>query len=330
MPQIHEAAILGTGSYVPEKVLANAELSKMVNTSDEWIVSRTGIHERRIAAPEQATSDLGIEAGRKAIQAAGLCAEDIDLVVCATISGDHAFPATACIIQDKLGIGKVGAFDLSAACSGFVFGLSVAHQFIAAGAAKYVLLVGSEVLSRIVDYTDRSSCILFGDGAGAVVVGRSDGNSGCILHHLMGSDGSGANLLIVPGGGSRKPLTKDNIGDRLQYIKLGGREVFKFAVQIMIRCCRETTAGAGVSLNEVQHIIPHQVNYRIIQAASERLDYPMSQIHQNIQKYGNTSSASVPIALDEAVRADRIAPGDLVLLVGFGGGLTWGGNLVRW
>jgi 3-oxoacyl-[acyl-carrier-protein] synthase-3 len=330
MPQLYPAAIQGTGAYVPQKILTNADLSKMVDTSEEWIFSRTGIRQRRIASTGEAASDLGLAASRRALEAAECNPKDIDLVLCATISGDQPFPATACILQHELGIRHVGAFDLSAACSGFIYGISVARQYIATGAARKVLLVGSEVLSRFTDFTDRATCILFGDGAGAVVLGRAEDGGARIVNALMAADGSGVEMLKIPGGGSRLPITIDNIDEKLPYIRMQGREVYKFAVQALVRCCREATEDAGVALSDVNCIVPHQVNLRIFQAAAKRLKIPVERIYQNLEKYGNTSAASIPIALDEAVRDNTIQKGDLVLLVGFGGGLTWSSSLIRW
>ncbi len=327
--QLIPVGILGTGKYVPEKILTNAELEKMIDTNDEWIVSRTGIRERRIAAPEQATSDLAYEASLKAMEMAGLTAADIDLIIVATLSPDHVFPSTACLVQARLGATKAAAFDLEAACSGFVYALSSAYGYIATGQYKHVLVVGAETLSRITDYTDRNTCILFGDGAGAAVLGPVEQGKG-IKSFVMGADGNGGKLLQVANGGTRDPLTLENINDRKQFIYQNGKEVFKFAVRIMGNAAEEAIAKAGLSKADIDLFIPHQANIRIIEAAMERLELSKDKVMINLDRYGNTSAATIPIALAEAVEQGRVKSGDQIVLVGFGGGLTWAACVLTW
>jgi len=327
----HQRVIIaGTGSFVPERVLSNADLEKMVDTSDEWIITRTGIRERRIAEDGMASSDLAEIASRRALESAGVSAEELDLVIVCTITPDTILPSCACWLQERIGAKNAGAFDITAACSGFIYGLSVASNFIKAGAARLALVVGSECLSKITDYTDRTSCILFGDGAGAAVL-RSTGNeeSG-ILDFILGADGAGGELMILPAGGSRIPATHRSIDERLHYMKIRGREVFKFAVLKMVELVKASVERVGMSTKDIKLVIPHQVNTRILRSAAEKLGMPMEKIFINIDRYGNTSAASVPIALDEAHRAGQIGRGDLVVLVAFGGGLTWGSCLLRW
>lgn len=321
--------ILGTGMYVPERVLTNQELEQMVETNDEWIVTRTGIQERRIAAPEQATSDLAYEASLEALANAGLAAEELDLIVVATVTPDMAFPSTACVLQNRLGAKKAAAFDLSAACSGFIYGLANAAGLIASGMYRNALVIGAECLSRITDYTDRNTCILFGDGAGAVVIGEVPEGRGFRSFEL-GADGSGGELLKACGGGSRHPLSQDVLDAKLQYIYMAGKEVFKFAVKIMGSAAEEALRKAGVAKSDIDLLIPHQANVRIIQSALERLELPADRCIVNLNKYGNVSAASIPIALAEAVRENRVKEGDKLLFVGFGGGLTWGASVLVW
>jgi 3-oxoacyl-[acyl-carrier-protein] synthase-3 len=329
MPEVPKPAILGWGSYVPDTVLTNFDLEKMVDTSDEWIQTRTGISERRIVNNGVACSDLAINAARKALETAQCRPEDIDLIVLATVTPDSPLPATACRVQTAIGASNAAAFDLAAACSGFIYGLSVASSMVSAGVSHRALVIGSETLSKVTNYKDRTSCILFGDGAGAVVVGPSSGR-GEILYNSIGADGSGADLMMIPAGGSRLPTTPETVADRLHYIRFQGREVFKFAVVKMVECIHNALESCGYRDDEVSLIVPHQVNQRILAAAADRLRLPMDRIYSNINRFGNTSSASVPIALDEAARNGRLKPGDLVVLVAFGGGLTWGASLVRW
>ncbi len=321
--------IAGIGSFAPERVLTNQELEKMVDTTDEWITTRSGIKERRIAAEGQATSDLALEAARAALADAGLGPKDVDLIVVATASPDMLFPSTACQLQHKLGAGNVPAFDLSAACSGFIYGLEVGRQFVASGAHETVLVVGADKLSSITDWTDRATCVLFGDAAGAVVLRHEPGRRG-ILSTLLGADGSQKEILNVPAGGSAMPASEQTVRERMHCIRMSGREVFKIAVNAMLRAAREAVARSGLSLEEISWVIPHQANMRIIEAISDRLGLGMEKFQVNLQQYGNTSAASIPVAFDEAVRKGRIKRGDNVLLVAFGGGLTWGSAVIEW
>ena len=327
---LRHARISGTGSYLPEKRLTNPELERMVDTNHDWIVQRTGIHERRIAAPHEATSDLAAAAARKAIESAGLQPADIDMVIVATVTPDMAFPATACLVQHSLGCRLVPAFDLAAACSGFLYGMMIGRTAIAAGTANHVLLIGAEVLSRFTDYTDRNTCILFGDGAGAVVLSAVEGGEPGIIDAHCAADGSGAELMTMPGGGSRRPVTPENVNDRNQFIHLEGRAVYKQAVGHIIRLVDESLTRCGLSRRDVDLIIPHQMNARIIESAAAKLAIPMEKIYVNIDRYGNTSGATIPIAIDEARRDGRLRPGNLAVLVAFGGGMTWGSALIRW
>lgn len=321
--------ILGTGKYVPERRLTNQELEQMVETNDEWIVTRTGIRERRIAAPEQATSDLAYEASVRALEAAGITADQLDLIIVATITPDMFFPSTACLLQEKLGAKKAAAFDLSAACSGFIYGLANASGFIKMGMYRHVLVVGAECLSRITDYTDRNTSILFGDGAGAVVLGQVPEGRG-FKSFKLGADGSGGELLRVCGGGSRLPSSEQTLTDRRHYIEMNGRDVFKFAVRIMGSAAEEALSMAGLGKADIDLLVPHQANIRIIQSALERLDLPEEKAMINLDRYGNVSAASIPLALAEAVEEGRVKEGDCLVLVGFGGGLTWGASVLIW
>lgn len=326
---VHPVGIIGTGKYVPERILTNQELEQMVETNDEWIVTRTGIKERRLAAAGEATSDLALHASRKAIEAAGLTAEDIDLIIVATITPDMFFPSTACLLQDKLGATKAAAFDLSAACSGFIYGLATASSMISSGLYKHVLVVGAETLSRITDYTDRNTCILFGDGAGAVVLGQVAEGRGFRSFEL-GADGSGGELLKVHGGGSRVPATTESIEAKQHYIHMAGNDVFKFAVRIMGSAAEDALLKAGIAKDDVDLLVPHQANIRIIQSALNRLNLSEDKAMINLDKYGNMSAASIPVALAEAAEEGRVKEGDCLVLVGFGGGLTWGASVLIW
>ncbi|MBI3078502.1 MAG: ketoacyl-ACP synthase III [Deltaproteobacteria bacterium] len=323
------ARIVGTGAYVPERVITNYDLEKMVSTSDEWIVTRTGIRERRVVFPDQATSDLAVEASRRALEAAGVGAADLDLIIVATLTPDMWVPSTACVLQAKLGAKKAWGFDLNAACSGFVYGLWVVDQFIRAGGARRVLLVGAEVLSKIVDWEDRNTCVLFADGAGAVVIVPEDGGRG-LLGARMRSDGEGWRMVYMPGGGAAIPPSHESLDGRYHYLKMNGNELFKVAVRAMEEVARVVLADCGIRAEELDLFVPHQANLRIIQATAKRLNIPDEKIYVNIDRYGNTSAASVPLALDEAHRQALVRPGDLVLMDAFGGGLTWGAALVRW
>lgn len=323
------AKIIATGSYVPERILTNFDLEKMVDTSDEWIRERTGIRERRIADEKEAASDLAYEAAKAAFKRTDIKAKDIELIIVATVTGDMPVPATACHLQQKLGLKKAAAFDINAACSGFLYGLSVADSFIRSGNYKRILLVGAEVLSRITDWEDRSTCVLFGDGAGAAILEATNEERGIISTHLR-SDGSMWDLLYLSGGGSRHPVSKDSIKKKLHYLRMKGNETFKIAVRTLESLVRETLNENKLKVAQLSLLIPHQANLRIIQATAERLNIPIEKVVVNIDKYGNTSAASIPIALDEAVREGRIRDGDYVLLEAFGGGLTWASALIKW
>jgi 3-oxoacyl-[acyl-carrier-protein] synthase-3 len=325
------AQIIGWGYQVPERVVTNHDLEQVVDTQDEWIRTRTGIQERRVVATaEETTASLGTEAARKALEVADLHPAKVDLIICATSSPEHLFPATASIIQDNLGIVNAGAFDLSAACSGFVYALSIARGQILAGDAEYVLVVGSETLSRWVDWTDRTTCVLFGDGAGAVLLAASDVPGG-VTATVLGSDGSGAELLTIPAGGSAAPASLETVSNGSHYIQMDGRAVFRFATRIMADATRRVLDKAGVPVSEVDLVVPHQANKRIIQHSVQRqLKIPEDKVYVNVHKYGNTSTASIPIALCEAIEEGKVAPGDNLVFVGFGAGLTWGACAVKW
>ncbi len=327
--ELRPVSIVGTGSYLPERILTNADLAKMVDTSDEWIVTRTGIRERHIAAKEQASSDLAIEAARRALAQAKVAPQDIDMILVATITPDMFFPSTACFVQKALGAANAACFDLQAACSGFLFGLEIGRQFIASGSAETILIIGSEKLSCITDWEDRSTCVLFGDGAGAAVLRSRPGSRG-ILASVMGSDGNLAHLLNMPGGGSRNPISEEMIKARLHYLKMAGKEVFKFAVNAMLDAAHEALKRAGLSMDQVHCVITHQANERIIHAVGERLGGPVSKYYINLARTGNMSAASIPVALDEAARAGVFRRGDIVLLVAFGGGFTWAASVLEW
>ena len=329
MNNLRPVGILGTGKYVPEKILTNSDLEKMVDTNDEWIVSRTGIKERHIAASDQATSDLAYEAAIKALESAGMKAEELDLIIVATVTPDSMFPSTACILQDKLGAKKAAAFDLSAACSGFVYSLATATNFIKTGMYNNALIIGADCLSRITDYTDRNTCVLFGDGAGAVVIGEVPQGRG-FLSFDLGAEGAGGHLLTIAAGGSREPASCDTVSAKRHFIQMSGSEVFKFAVRIMGSATEAVLAKAGKTKEDIDLFVPHQANIRIIQSAMNRLDLPPEKVIINVDKYANTSAASIPLALVEAAEQGRMKEGDTVLMVGFGGGLTWGASVLVW
>ncbi|MBI4401496.1 MAG: ketoacyl-ACP synthase III [Nitrospirae bacterium] len=322
------ARIAGTGSYVPERVMTNADLERMVATSDSWIVARTGIRERRIAAPGEACSDLGMKAAERALEAAGITAADLDLILVATCTGDAPLPSTACLIQHRLGAVRAAACDLSAACCGFVFALAVGDAYVRTG-FRHVLVVGSEVMSMLIDWTDRNTCVLFGDGAGAVVLSPTEGEQGILSSHLH-SDGNLWDLICVPGGGSRMPPSEKMLAEGLQFIKMKGNETFKVAVKTLEEAAREALAANHLSVADLDLYVPHQANFRIIKAVADRLGLPMEKVVLNMDRYGNTSAASIPLALDEAVRAGRVKKGNLVLIEAFGSGLTWASSVVRW
>lgn len=323
-----KAWIAGTGSYVPARILTNEDLERMVATSDQWVRERTGICERRIAAGGEACSDLAVQAGKRALTAAGLAATDLDMILVATCTGDYPLPATACLVQHQLGATKAAACDLSAACCGFVYALSVADAYVKNG-MRHVLVIGSEVMSAITDWTDRNTCVLFGDGAGAVVVSAGDGERGILSTHLR-SDGALCELIMVPGGGSRTPPSEKVLAERLQYIKMKGNETFKVAVRTLEEIARSTLSANHLSVEDIDLYVPHQANVRILKAVIERLGLPVERVMLNVDRYGNTSAASIPIALDEAVREGRIANGSLVMLGAFGAGLTWASAMIRW
>lgn len=324
-----KARIIGTGSYVPEKVLTNSDLEKFLDTTDEWIVTRTGIRERHIAAEGEFTSDLAANAARRALEMAGIGPEDLDLVIVGTVTGDFPWPATACLVQHKIGAVQAAAFDVSAACSGFLFALDNAVKHIEAGPAKRALVIGAEVFSRIVDWQDRNTCVLFGDGAGAVVLEAQEGDSGVLSTHVH-SDGAFWELLYQPGFGSRYPASEAGIRERLPYLKMQGNEVFKVAVRSLHEVAEEALVANGMASGDVDLFIPHQANRRILEATAKRLKLREDQVYVNVDRFGNTSGASIPLALDEANRAGRIQEGDIVLFDAFGGGFTWSSALVRW
>jgi len=321
--------IAGTGFYVPKKVLTNFDLEKMVDTTDKWIRTRTGIKERRIADDNEATSDLAIEAARKALENAQINPNDIDLIIVATLSPDYLFPSVACLVQDKLGIINAWAFDIEAACSAFIYALSVAEAFIKNSTHKTALVIGAEVFSRIIDWKDKNTCILMGDGAGAVVLREAENGKGILSTHL-GADGSGADLLKQPAGGSRLPATEETVRQGLHYFKMQGNEVFKLAVRNMSESVITALKKVGLSNKDIDLIIPHQANIRILNAMARRLSLPMDKVMVNLDKYGNTIAASIPIALGEALKQGRIKEGDIVVLAAFGAGLTWGASVIRW
>lgn len=323
------ARILSTGSYVPEKILTNFDLEKMVDTSDEWITERTGIKERRIASPEQATSDLAYEASVRALKKAGLNPEDIDLIIVATVTPDMLVPASACLLQQKLEAKNAAAFDINGACTGFIFALSVAEKFIRSGASKRALVVGAETLSRFTDWTDRSICVLLADGAGAVVLEGTRKREGIMLIDIF-SDGTMWDFIHMPAGGSKMPVDERVLKERLNFIKMRGNETFKVAVKTLEEVVVNTLKKARIESSELSLLVPHQANIRIIQAMAKRLDLSMDKVMVNINKYGNTSAASIPIALDEAVETGKLKKGDYVMLAGFGAGLTWGAALIKW
>lgn len=327
--EVCNAGIIGVGAYLPERVLTNDELQKMVDTNDEWIRTRSGIKERRIISPEQATSDLAVIAGERALADAGVAPEELGLIIVATNTSDTVFPSTACRVQDRLGAKNAAAFDLAAGCTGFVYALVTGSQFITSGSYKKVLVIGAECLSRITDWEDRKTCVLFGDGAGAVVLSPVPQGNG-ILSFTLRSDGSKGSLLILPAGGSRQPASRDTVDQKLHTIHMDGQEVFKFAVRIMGKAALEVLTAAGLKKSDIDYFIPHQANIRIIESAAKRLNLSMDKVLVNLDRYGNTSTASIPLALAEAVQNGRIKQGDHIVMVGFGAGLTWGATAIKW
>ncbi|HPS20734.1 MAG TPA: beta-ketoacyl-ACP synthase III [Candidatus Omnitrophota bacterium] len=321
--------ILGVGKYIPERILTNADLEKMVDTSDEWITTRTGMKTRHIAAKDEAASDMAVKAAERALKSAGLKAEDIGLIIVPTITPDMFFPSTACQLQNKLGITNVPAFDISVACSGFVYGIAIADQFIKSGQYKYALVVAAEKLSCVTDWTDRSTCVLFGDGSGAVVLGPVE--KGGILNAHLGADGSKGGLLQLPAGGSKLPASKETVENKLHTIKMEGNILFKYAVKIMADAAKAVTEPLGLTGDDINLIIPHQANIRILNAFAKKMGVdPEKKVYLNIEKYGNMSAASSAVALVEAVEEGRIKRGDKILMVAFGGGLTWGALVIEW
>lgn len=323
------AHITGWGMSVPDHIVTNKDLEQIVDTTDEWIQSRTGIRERRLAADGQTSASLAVEAAQEALKVAKLNPADLDLIIVSTSSPEYIFPATACLVQDRLGAVKAGAFDLSAACTGFIYAMTIASQAIKSGTSKNALVIGSETLSRFVDWKDRDTCILFGDGAGAFVLQAGEEQAG-ILSSVMRSDGSGGDLLSVPGGGSRHPATMETLEKGLHFIHMSGREVFRFATRVMVQATEEAVGKAGMKLEDINWVIPHQANLRIIEAAMRGLKLPMERSVVNLERFGNTSTASIPIATCEAVQDGRVKPGDRIVFVGFGAGLTWGAVTLIW
>ena len=323
------ASIVSTGMYVPSRVMTNAELEKMVDTTDEWIMSRTGIRERRIAADDEFTSDMGAKAAQQALELGGVDAQEIDLIIVATCTSDTVFPSTACYIQSKIGAMRAAAFDVQAACSGFLYALVTADQFIAAGVYKTVMVVGAEKLSSIVNWQDRNTCVLFGDGAGAVILRHREGGRGLLAYDL-GADGSQTNILSVPASGCRMPITVEVLDQRLNYLQMSGKEVFKCAVNAMNRSTEICLEKAGVKPEQIRWFVPHQANFRILDAVAQRMNVGMEHFVMNLDRYGNTSAACMPIALHETVTAGKLDRGDLVLMVSFGGGLTWASVILEW
>lgn len=325
-----KAGFLGTGSYLPEKILTNKDMEKIVDTTDDWIVTRTGIKERHVAAENQATSDLAVEAGLRALADAGLKASDIDLIIVATITPDMPTPSTACLVQSKLGATRAAAFDVSAACSGFVYGLTISKAFIESGMYRHILLIGAEKLTAFVDWKDRSSCVIFGDGAGAAIIGSVAEGQKEILSTFMVANGDDADLLKIPGGGSRYPSSAESLGQGLHYLKMQGKETFKVAVTVMEEATLEALRLAKLDMDRIALVIPHQANLRIIQSIGERMKIPAEKMVVNLDRVGNTSAASVIVALDECVRSGRLKKGDAIVLVAFGAGTTLASAVVQW
>ena len=321
------AIIVGTGSYLPDRTLTNADLERLVETSDEWIVSRTGIRERRLAEEGSATSDLATRAGERALECAGVAADEVDLLVVGTSSPDHLFPSTACLAQEKLGL-SCPAYDVNAACSGFIYALMSGVTAIESGRYSTVLVIGADALTRHIDFEDRATCVLFGDGGGAVVLKASEEPG--VLSVVLGADGSGAELLKIPAGGSAAPCTQERIRNREQYVRMNGNEVFKFAVRIIPKVTLQALEETGNSVEDLAWLIPHQANKRILDTVEKRLGIVDDRVYSNVERTGNTSAASIPLALDDLYTSGRLAPGDLIALVGFGAGLTWGAATLRW
>lgn len=329
MNNYKSVGVIGTGSYLPENIVTNDDLANIVDTSHEWIVSRTGIKERRFAKDSVSTSDLAYEAGKKAIEDAGLMPEDIDLIILATLTPDMILPSTACFVQEKLKAVNAAAFDVSAACSGFLYGVTIATQMIKGGVNNNVLVIGAEAMSKVLDMEDRNTCVLFGDGAGAVVMSEVKDGHG-VLATDLGADGTGSMALNIPAGGSRNPATKITVEDKMHYLRMEGSSVFKFAVRAMTSSSKIVIEKANLTLDAIDYLVPHQANIRIIETSAKKMKLPMEKVKVNLDRYGNVSAGSIPIALDEAVKEGKITEGDNVVLVGFGGGLTWGSCLIKW
>ncbi|MFL6542288.1 MAG: beta-ketoacyl-ACP synthase III [Chthoniobacterales bacterium] len=323
-------SIVGTGSYVPERRLTNADLSAIVDTSDEWITTRTGIKERRVAAKDEWTSHMATKAARNAMEQAGVTAEEIDMILVATATPDMVFPATACFVQRELGAKNAACLDVSAACAGFLFAVEIGQQFITSHTHETVLIIGAEKLTSITNWEDRNTCVLFGDGAGAVILKHRDASEHGVISTHIGSDGNFADILFMPGGGCRTPITRDNADRKLQTIHMSGKDVYKQAIVSMMSAANKALDAAGLTIDDIACIIPHQANLRIIEAIGERLKFPRERIFVNLDKYGNTSAAAVAIALDEANRTGHIKRGDYILLIVFGGGLTWASSVMQW
>ena len=329
MPPPLRAAITGIGSVVPERVMTNRDFEKILDTSDEWIVKRTGIRERRLVSDGETTSTLATESARKALTGAGIEGKDLDLIICGTVTPDMPFPAVACFVQEALGARNVPAFDVSAACSGFIYTLAIGTQFIETGKYRKVLVIGADCLSRVADYTDRGSCILFGDGAGAVVMEPTTEPDKGVLYSVLHTDGAGWDYIHIPGGGTRTPASKETVEQKLHYVKMRGLDVYKFAVEKMQWLIGDCLEKCNLSNKDVDLVIPHQVNIRIIESAAKKYDFPMDKVYVNIDRFGNTSAASIPLAMDEAIRGKMIGPGSTLMLVAFGAGLTWAGAVIK-
>ena len=330
MRQLRSSTIIGTGMFLPEKRLTNFDLEKMVDTTDEWIVTRTGIRERRIVEPHQKVSDIALPAAQMALRNSGIAPEKINAVILATFTADRLISPSACVLQHQLGCANAAAMDIEVACSGFVYATSIAHQFVATGAMDYVLVIGADILSKVLDFTDRNTCVLFGDGAGAAVIGPADGVHEGIIDTYLGADGSGADYIKIPAGGSELPASVETVEKRLHYVQINGKEVFKFSTRIVGDMIEKVLTRNQLSLDDVALIIPHQANIRIIESAANRFNCPLEKFFINLDKYGNTVAGTIPICLHEALEQKRIKQGDLVLLVGFGGGLTYGLVALRW
>lgn len=323
------AGIIATGSYMPEKTLTNEYFEKIVDTNNEWIMSRTGIEERRVCDEDTATSDLATKAALNAMEKSGTKPEEIDMIIVATVTPDMAFPSTACIVQKNIGAVNAAAFDIEAACSGFIYGITIAESFVSSGVYKNILVIGAEALSKITDYTDRNTCVLFGDGAGAVIISEVEEGYG-ILSSYIGANGSAGHLLTQPAGGSRMPVSEQTMKDKLHYIKMDGSEVFKFAIKIMGEAAEKALEKCGLCKEDIDYLIPHQANTRIIESAVKRLKISPKKVYVNVNKYGNMSAASIAVALDEANAKGHLKDDSIIVLVGFGGGLTWGSSVIKW